>query len=374
MVDTFTLLSIVILLVLILIALSGVRIVQPYEQGLLVVLGKYRRKLNPGFNWVLPLVSQVVKLDLRTQVLEVPRQEVITKDNSPTNVDAIVYVRVISPDKAFFEVTNYKLATILLAQTTLRSVIGDMELDEILYNREAINTRLRDILDEATDHWGVKVEAVEIREVDPVGRVKQAMEEQTSAERERRAAILRADGEKRAKILQAEGDKRSRILQAEGVRQSKILEAEGARLAQILEAQGQAQSLRILSLGSATLDHRSLAVLSMDTVKSLGDGQATKIVLPFELSRLVDAISLHMGAAPQSPAPTGASVQDLERIVGESRTVLGRIPDPDEISKDLQSIEQEMEAESRETEEIAHISEGAPKGKVPKTPGNAPPS
>src|SRR5581483_5106492 len=125
----FTVLSVLILIAILVVALSGIRIVQPYEQALWIVLGKYRGKLNPGFNWVYPLVSQVVKLDLRTQVLDVPRQEVITKDNSPTNVDAVVYIRVISPDKAFFEVTNYKLATIALAQTTLRSVIGDMELD-----------------------------------------------------------------------------------------------------------------------------------------------------------------------------------------------------------------------------------------------------
>jgi regulator of protease activity HflC (stomatin/prohibitin superfamily) len=123
--------------------------------------------LNPGFNWVYPLISEVIRMDLRTQVLDVPRQEVITKDNSPTNVDAIVYVRVIDPEKAYFEVVNYHVATISLSQTTLRSVVGDMELDEILYNRDFINTKLRDILDEATDAWGVKVEAVEIREVVP---------------------------------------------------------------------------------------------------------------------------------------------------------------------------------------------------------------
>jgi len=128
---------------------------------------------------------------------------------------------------AVFRVQDYHVATVALAQTTLRSIIGDMELDEILYNRERINTRLRDILDEATDKWGVRVEAVEIKEVDPVGPVKTAMEEQTAAERQRRAAVLRADGEKRSAILVAEGQKRSRILQAEGLRQSRILEAEG---------------------------------------------------------------------------------------------------------------------------------------------------
>ena len=295
------LLAVLILIGLIVVALTGVRIIQPYEQGLWIVLGKYRGKLNPGFNWVYPLVSQVVKLDLRTQVLDVPRQEVITKDNSPTNVDAIVYIRVVSPDKAFFEVTNYKLATIALAQTTLRSILGDMELDEVLYNRDRINTKLRDILDEATDGWGVKVEAVEIREVDPVGPVKAAMEEQTSAERERRAAILRADGEKRSAVLKAEGDKRARILQAEGVRQSKILEAEGTRLAKILEAQGEGQALRILSLGSVTLDQKALTVLGLDALKKVGEGASTKIVLPFELTRAFTSVSDYLSGAYQSP-------------------------------------------------------------------------
>ena len=126
-----TVISVLILIAIIIIALTGVRIVQPYEQGLWIVLGRYKGKLNPGFNWVYPLISQVVKLDLRTQVLDVPRQEVITKDNSPTNVDAIIYLRVVVPDKAFFEVTNYKVATIALAQTTLRSILGDMELSLI---------------------------------------------------------------------------------------------------------------------------------------------------------------------------------------------------------------------------------------------------
>ncbi len=350
----FTILGVLILIALIVVALTGVRIVQPYEQGLWVVLGRYRGKLNPGFNWVYPLVSQVIKLDLRTQVLDVPRQEVITKDNSPTNVDAIVYLRVVTPDKAYFEVTNYKIATIALAQTTLRSIIGDMDLDEVLYQRDRINLKLRDILDEATNAWGVKVEAVEIREVDPVGRVKAAMEEQTSAERERRAAILRGDGQKRAAILEAEGQKRSRILSAEGVRQAKILEAEGTRLASILERQGEAQGLRILALGGATLDQKSLTVLSLDALKSLGQGQATKIVLPFEVTSLMNNISQYVrgGAAEPPRESSSASVTDLENVIGDAEKILGRIPSPDELSKELSSIEEET---ARETAKIAEM-------------------
>jgi regulator of protease activity HflC (stomatin/prohibitin superfamily) len=191
-----------------------------------------------AITWAWEYLTKVVKLDLRTQVIDVPSQEVITKDNSPTDVDAIIYVRVMDPERAFFEVSNYRQATVALAQTSLRGIIGDMELDEILYNRDMINNRLRDILDKETDQWGVKIERVEIKEVNPIGAVKQAMTEQTAAERERRAAILKADGEKRAAILKAEGLRQSMILESEGERQSKILRAEGERQSQILKAQG----------------------------------------------------------------------------------------------------------------------------------------
>lgn len=347
--------GIFLLIALVVILISGVRIVQPYEQGLWIVLGKYKHKLNPGFNWVYPLISQVVKLDLRTQVLDVPRQEVITKDNSPTNVDAVIYIKIVDPEKTYFEVSNYKLATIALAQTTLRSVIGDMELDEVLYNRDAINTRLRDTLDEATDAWGVKVEAVEIREVDPVGRVKAAMEEQTSAERTRRAAILIADGEKRSAILKAEGDKRSRILQAEGVRQSKILEAEGERLAQILERQGEAQGLRILALGSAPLDQKSLTVLSLDALKQLGEGQATKIVLPFEVSSLLRGAASYISGGIDPTDKSDTSYEELAKYVGNPNDVLGPIPSAAELKEELLVIEEETAAETKKAEQLAKM-------------------
>ena len=349
----YTILAVLILIGLIVTALTGIRIIQPYEQGLWIVLGKYRGKKNPGFNWVYPLISQVVKLDLRTQVLDVPRQEVITKDNSPTNVDAVIYLRVVTPEKAFFEVTNYRHATIALAQTTLRSIVGDMDLDEILYNRDRINHRLRDILDEATTAWGVRVESVEIREVDPVGRVKAAMEEQTSAERERRAAILRADGQKKAAILTAEGEKRSRILQAEGIRTSQVLEAEGRRVAQILERQGEAQGLRILALGGATLDQKSLTVLSLDALKKLGEGQATKLVLPFEVSTLMKSAAQYIQAGGQEPPRESASVRELEQIIGEADRVLGRIPEPGELTREIEAVEKEAAEETARIEELA---------------------
>jgi regulator of protease activity HflC (stomatin/prohibitin superfamily) len=344
-------LAIFFVVAIIVVFISGVTIIQPYEQGLWIVLGKYKTRLNPGFNWVYPLISDVVRLDLRTQVLDVPRQEVITKDNSPTNVDAIVYIRVIDPEKAYFEVVNYHIATVSLAQTTLRSVVGDMELDEILYNRDYINTKLRDILDEATDSWGVKVEAVEIREVDPIGTVKEAMEEQTAAERKRRAAILIADGNKKAAILEAEGSKQSKILNAEGVRQSKILEAEGERIAQILRAQGQAQGLRILSLGAVPLDKKAMTVLSMEMFKKAADGQATKIIFPFEISKMMEQISNYLGAS--KTVPEAGESLDVEKIVGKAEEVLGAIPNPDELRSEVETIEREMAKETTESLRIA---------------------
>ncbi len=346
------LLAIFIAVAILILFVSGVTIIQPYEQGLWIALGQYKKRLDPGFNWVYPLISDVVKLDLRTQVLDVPRQEVITKDNSPTNVDAIVYIRVIDPEKAYFEVVNYHVATVSLAQTTLRSVVGDMELDEILYNRDFINTKLRDILDKATDAWGVKVEAVEIREVEPVGSVKTAMEEQTSAERKRRAAILIADGQKKAAILEAEGSKQSRILNSEGVRQSKILEAEGDRLSQILRAQGEAQGLRILSVGSVPLDKKAMTVLTMNMMKKVAEGQATKIIFPMEISKMLDQAAKYLGASEKIPEI--GETTDTEKIVGKAEDVLGKIPKPEELRSELETIKKDA---ARETEESLRLAE-----------------
>ncbi|HTT34383.1 MAG TPA: SPFH domain-containing protein [Thermoplasmata archaeon] len=340
--------SVLLALIIIIVLYRSITIISPYQQGIVTLLGSYRRILPSGFNTVNPLAS-VQKVDLRTQVLEVPRQEVITKDNSPTNVDAIIYIKVVDAPKSYFQVQDYHVATVALAQTTLRSIIGDMELDEVLYNRERINTRLRDILDEATDRWGVRVEAVEIKEVDPVGPVKSAMEEQTAAERQRRAAVLRADGEKRSAILMAEGQKRSRILQAEGVRQSRILEAEGGRMATILEAQGEAQRLRILALGAGALDARALTVLSLDTVTQIGNGQATKILFPFEFTRLMEGASEYLGVGRTVPDRGLSGLDELQKQIGAVDDVLGPIPKQTELLTEIRSIEDEIKAEADES-------------------------
>jgi len=329
--DALTLLAIILVVIILFIFAKGVVIVQPYQKGLAVRLGTYTGQVNPGFKWVVPFITTVYKLDLRTQVIDVPSQEVITKDNSPTDVDAIIYVRVMDPERAYFEVANYRQATVALAQTSLRGIIGDMELDEVLYNRDMINRKLRDILDKETDQWGVKIERVEIKEVNPIGAVKQAMTEQTSAERERRAAILRADGEKRAAILKAEGLRQSMILESEGERQSKILRAEGTRQSRILEAQGEAQGLRIISLGSRTLDKRSITVLSLNTMQKMAEGQATKIIFPFELTNLVKQGAKFLGG--EELAETD-SISDI--FLDDS--ILGSLPDKEEIAKAVEEV------------------------------------
>ncbi|MDR0981234.1 MAG: SPFH/Band 7/PHB domain protein [Methanocalculaceae archaeon] len=318
--DAFTLISIVLIIIILYIFAKGVVIIQPYQKGLAIRLGTYVGQMNPGFKWVVPFITTVIKLDLRTQVIDVPSQEVITKDNSPTDVDAIIYVRVMDPERAYFEVSNYRQATVSLAQTSLRGIIGDMELDEVLYNRDMINHRLRDILDKETDQWGVKIERVEIKEVNPIGAVKQAMTEQTAAECERRAAILRADGEKRAAILKAEG-----------LRQSMILESEGERQSKILQAQGEAQGLRIVALGSRPLDKRAITVLSLNALQKMADGQATKIIFPFEVSSLIKQGAKFLGA--EDLVDTDDTPQiDLDE------SILGDLPDPAEIAKAVESV------------------------------------
>ena len=321
-----------------------IRQVNAYEIGVRLRLGKYHDLLNPGWNFVIPFLDQVIMVDLRTQVLDVPRQEVITKDNAPTMVDAVIYFRVADGKRAILEVTSYRQAIITMAQTTLRSVIGDMELDHVLSNRDKINIGLRDRLDIETDKWGVKVENVEIREVDPSPNVKQAMEDQTAAERNRRASILRADGDKRSAILNAEGDKQSRILEAEGLRQAQILEAQGQRTAHILQQQGEAQGLRIISMGAAALDSKALTVLSLDTLKRLGEGAATKLVFPFELTKLMEGAAEYVGASRATPDKEISQVADVEKALGSADDILGPIPTAEEMAKEMKAIKDEVTA------------------------------
>lgn len=196
--------------------LSGVKIIRPWEKGVVVRLGRYHSTLDSGINFVVPFIDEVIRVDMREQVINVEPQKVITKDNVVVLVDAVIYTKVIDPVKAEFEIENFELAATTLAQTTLRNLIGDKTLDETLIARDTLNAALRDTLDEATHNWGVKVTRVELQRIDPPADITEAMSKQMKAEREKRATILEAEGIKQAKILKAEGEKQAQILKAEG--------------------------------------------------------------------------------------------------------------------------------------------------------------
>ncbi len=232
---TLVVAAIVIIFLLIVVG-SSVRIVRPYQQGLVEQLGKYKETHGPGLHLIVPFVQAMRLVDMREQVVDVPPQEVITSDNVVVAVDAVIYYEPTDPQRLLYNVANFILAVTKLAQTNLRNVIGDLSLDEALTSRDKLNLELRQILDDATDKWGVKVVRVEIQRIDPPPDVMSAMHEQMKAERTRRAQVTTADGFREASIMKAEGEKQAAILTAEAVQRS-----------QVLEANGQAEAVRTLA-------------------------------------------------------------------------------------------------------------------------------
>ncbi|WP_152039531.1 SPFH domain-containing protein [Salinigranum salinum] len=255
---------------------SAVEIVEAYEVRALTVFGEFRGLLRPGLNVVPPFVSRTYAFDMRTQTMDVPSQEAITEDNSPVTADAVVYIRVMDAERAFLEVDDYQRAVSLLAQTTLRAALGDMELDETLSRRDRINDRIRRELDEPTDRWGIRVESVEVREVTPSADVVNAMEEQTSAERHRRAMILEAQGERRSAIERAQGEKQAAIIESQGEKQAAVLEAQGDAVATVLRARS-----------AESMGERAIVDKGLETLARIGQAPSTTYVLPQELTSLL---------------------------------------------------------------------------------------
>ncbi|AZH24968.1 SPFH domain-containing protein [Haloplanus aerogenes] len=328
--------GILVLILAIVTVYQMVEIVDAYEKKALTVFGEYRRLLEPGITFIPPFVSRTYAFDMRTQTLDVPRQEAITRDNSPVTADAVVYIKVMDARKAFLEVDNYKMAVSNLAQTTLRAVLGDMELDDTLNKRQEINARIRKELDEPTDEWGVRVESVEVREVNPSQDVQQAMEQQTSAERRRRAMILEAQGERRSAVEKAQGEKQSNIIRAQGEKQSQILEAQGDAISTVLRAKS-----------AESMGERAIIDKGMETLERIGQGESTTFVLPQELTSLVGRYGKQL---------TGSDVQDMEgldslgfddetrELIGldDIEEILGQIDEAAEM--DIEELEQEAEA------------------------------
>ncbi|WP_135829203.1 SPFH domain-containing protein [Halorussus halobius] len=278
---------------------SAVEVVDATEKRALTVFGEYRKLLEPGLNVVPPLISRTHSFDVRTQMLDVPPQEAITEDNSPVTADAVIYVRVVDAEKAYLEVDDYRKAVSNLAQTTLRAVIGDMELDDTLKRREEINARIGRELDRPTDEWGVRIEAVEVQEVMPTATVVSAMEQQTAAERRRRAMILEAQGERRSAIEQAEGDKQSNVIRAQGEKQSQILEAQGDAVSTVLRAKS-----------AESMGERAVIDKGMETLESIGQGESTTFVLPQEVSSLLGRYGKHLTGSDVSEG--GESLESLD--------------------------------------------------------------
>lgn len=277
------------LFIFVLFVFGPLRIVRDYERLVVFRLGRYVGERGPGLVWLWPVIDQAVRTNLREDFLEIPSQTCITKDNAPIDIDFLIYWKVVDPGLSVLKVRDFAGASQGIATTTLRAVIGDIALDDVLARREHINQILRTKLDDVTERWGVKITSVEIREIVPPRDIQQSMNRQMAAERERRAIVLEADGKREAAVLTAEGYKQSAILSAEGDKQSAILKAEGARQAAILNAEGYGLALTKINDSAQTVGSKTMSLQYLDGLKALGAGPATKFIFPLEFTSLVKA-------------------------------------------------------------------------------------
>lgn len=278
---------------LILVAATGFRVVRPFEKGLVEFLGRYEKTVESGLRWVMPFVKRLTKVDMREQVVDVPPQEVITKDNVVVTVDAVIYYEATDPVKLKYNVANFSLAVTKLAQTNLRNVVGDLDLDTALTSRDLINSKLRQILDDATDKWGTRVVRVEIQRIEPPADVTEAMHRQMKAERLRRAVVTEAEGDKTARVLKAEGVKASAVIEAQGQAEAIKTVADADRYQKETVAEGEARAIeRVYSAihtGNPTPDLISIKYL--EALAAVANGQATKIFLPLDSTVAMGSIA-----------------------------------------------------------------------------------
>jgi regulator of protease activity HflC (stomatin/prohibitin superfamily) len=298
--------AIIILLVFVFLYISrAIRIIRPFQKGLIEKLGKYTRTADSGLTVLFPPFENIRLVDMREQFINVPPQEVITKDNVVVAVDAIIYFHVTDPFKVVYNVQYFEQSAMKLAQTNLRNTIGELALDETLNSRERINTQLREVLDEVTDKWGVKVTRVEIQKIDPPSDIVSAMSAQMKAERTKRAAIIEAEGVKQAAITRAEGDKQSAILKAEGEAGAIQNVATANKFQKIALAEGEAQAIQTVfkAIHEGNPSQDLLALKYMEMLANVADGQATKIFLPLEASGTLGALSAIAEAFKTDPKP-----------------------------------------------------------------------
>ncbi len=295
---------VVLLFIVVFFALKGAKIVKESEVLIIEHLGKFRKEARAGFNFVMPFFECVrARVDLREQIMDVQPQNVITKDNVTIRIDTVVFYQITEPRRAVYEIQNLQTGIKNLTTTTMRDVIGKMELDTTLSSRDQINTQLRQILDEATDKWGCRVTRVEIKDIDPPKDIREAMEKQMNAERNKRAAILEAEGQKQAAITSAEGDKEARILEAEAERESNIRRAEGDRQARILRATGEAEAIKAIAdaksaeirsvygaMKESQPDERLVQLKTLEALEEVAKGPANKVFIPFEATKTLASL------------------------------------------------------------------------------------
>jgi len=276
-----------VILIGIVILASAIRIVPEYQRLVVFRLGRCIGSKGPGIVILIPVLDRAVRADLREQVREIPHQVCITKDNASISVDFIWYYKVLEPTQSVLQVGNFEAAAQGMATTTLRAVVGGIQLDEVLSEREHINTMLRTRLDEVTERWGVKVTNVEIREIIPPREIIDAMNRQMSAERDRRANVIESTGKRDAAINIADGQKQSAILEAEGQKQSAILRAEGAKQSQLLNAEGFSNALKKIFEAAQTVDQKTMTLQYFETLKQMGAGASTKFIFPMEFTSMI---------------------------------------------------------------------------------------
>jgi regulator of protease activity HflC (stomatin/prohibitin superfamily) len=284
---------VLIIVVLIIIGFKSVKILRPYEKGVVERLGKYNRTVSSGVVILIPFIEKMVRVDLREQVVDVPPQEVITKDNTVVVVDCVIFYEVVDAFNATYNVVNFYQAITKLAQTNLRNIVGDLELDETLTSREMINAELREVLDVATDKWGSKVVRVEIQKIEPPQDIVDAMSKQMKAERFKRASILEAEGYKQSEIKKSEGDKQAAILEAEGKAESLLKIAEADKQAAILRAEGEAAAIEktYAAIHNGNPDDGLIAIKYLEALEKISDGQASKVFLPLESSGVLGSVA-----------------------------------------------------------------------------------
>lgn len=295
-----TIVVIVLIILVVLVILRGIRIIPQQRVAIVERMGKYHATLNPGVNLIIPFVDRVVRMvDLRTQQVVVPPQMVITRDNVQIQIDTVFFYTIVDAKTSTYNIANVVQAIQNITAANIRQVCGHMELDETLAGRDKISMDLRTSLDEVTEHWGVRIDRVEVVDIKPPSEIQNAMEKQMKAEREKRANILQAEGLRQSAILQAEGEKQSAILRAEGLKEARIREAEGLQQAQQLEAQGRAQAIRFVAeaekarielLRQGKLDSNVLTYQSFEALQGIAKGPATTLFVPTEAVGVLSAL------------------------------------------------------------------------------------